>query len=69
VLGLHGEDDVISPLAEAGVLYPGTLVTIAGGRHDVLNDVTHRTVAATVVLFLERLRLGAGLPVIATVRS
>jgi hypothetical protein len=31
----------------------------------VLNDVTHRTVAATIILFLERLRLGAGLPVIA----
>jgi hypothetical protein len=31
----------------------------------VLNDVTHRTVAATIVLFLERLRLGAALPRIA----
>jgi hypothetical protein len=38
---------------------------ITGGRHDVLNDVTHRTVAATIVLFLERLRLGAELPRIA----
>jgi alpha-beta hydrolase superfamily lysophospholipase len=66
-LGLHGEDDVISPLAE--VRYPGPLVTIAGGRHDVLNDVTHRTVAATIVLFLERLRLGAGLPEIARVAA
>jgi hypothetical protein len=42
-------------------------VTIAGGRHDVLNDVTHRTVAATIILFLERLRLGADLPEIARV--
>jgi alpha-beta hydrolase superfamily lysophospholipase len=66
-LGLHGEDDVISPLAT--VRYPGRLVTIAGGRHDVLNDVTHRTVAATVVLFLERLRLGADLPEIARVAA
>jgi len=41
------------------------LVSISGGRHDVLNDVTHRTVAATIVLFLERLRLGAELPRIA----
>jgi alpha-beta hydrolase superfamily lysophospholipase len=64
-LGLHGEDDVISPLAS--VRYPGPLVTIAGGRHDVLNDVTHRTVAATIVLFLERLRLGAKMPEIARV--
>jgi alpha-beta hydrolase superfamily lysophospholipase len=62
-LGLHGDADVISPLSS--VRYPGRLVTIAGGRHDVLNDVTHRTVAATIVLFLERLRLGAELPEIA----
>jgi alpha-beta hydrolase superfamily lysophospholipase len=67
-LGLHGDADPISPLTAARPHYPGTLVTIAGGRHDVLNDVSHRTVAATVVLFLERLRLGADLPVIAGVR-
>jgi alpha-beta hydrolase superfamily lysophospholipase len=67
-LGLHGDADTVSPLAAARASYPGTLVTIAGGRHDVLNDVTHRTVAATIVLFLERLRLGAGLPVIAQVQ-
>ncbi|MCU7722432.1 lysophospholipase [Actinoplanes sp. KI2] len=67
-LGLHGDADPISPLGEARGRYPGTLVTIAGGRHDVLNDVSHRTVAATVVLFLERLRLGADLPAIAQVR-
>ena len=67
-LGLHGDADPISPLASARPHYPGSLVTIAGGRHDVLNDVSHRTVAATVVLFLERLRLGADLPVIAGVR-
>ena len=64
-LGLHGGADTISPLDEARGHYPGALVTIAGGRHDVLNDVTHRTVAATIVPFLERLRLGADLPVIA----
>jgi alpha-beta hydrolase superfamily lysophospholipase len=66
-LGLHGDADTISPLDDARRLYPGTLVVIADGRHDVLNDVTHRTVAATVVLFLERLRLGADLPLIAQV--
>jgi hypothetical protein len=64
-LGLHGGADTISPLDQARGHYPGALVTIAGGRHDVLNDVTHRTVAATIVPFLERLRLGADLPVIA----
>ena len=69
VLGLHGEDDAISPLSTARAAYEraahATLVTIVGGRHDALNDATHRTAAATVVLFLERLRLGADLPLIA----
>jgi alpha-beta hydrolase superfamily lysophospholipase len=64
-LGLHGDADPISPIDEARAHYPGTLVAITGGRHDVLNDVSHRSVAATIVLFLERLRLGADLPVIA----
>jgi alpha-beta hydrolase superfamily lysophospholipase len=69
VLGVHGTDDPIASLAAARVRYASApraeLVTIAGGRHDMLNDLTHRTVAATVVLFLERLRLGSDLPVIA----
>jgi pimeloyl-ACP methyl ester carboxylesterase len=68
VLAIHGAGDPVSPLAAARTRYaagPTELVAIAGGRHDVLNDVTHRTVAATIILFLERLRLGAGLPVIA----
>jgi thiosulfate/3-mercaptopyruvate sulfurtransferase len=70
VLGLHGEADTVSPLPAARERYRAgrhaTLVTIAGGRHDALNDATHRTAAASVVLFLERLRLGAALPAIAT---
>jgi alpha-beta hydrolase superfamily lysophospholipase len=66
-LGLHGDADPISPLDEARAAYPGPPVVITGGRHDVLNDLSHRTVAATVVLFLERLRLGADLPLIAQV--
>ena len=69
VLGLHGTADPVSPLDAARERYRqaprAELVGIAGGVHDVLNDVTHRTVAATVVLFLERLRLGAELPPIA----
>ncbi|RZB15034.1 lysophospholipase [Streptomyces sp. F001] len=69
VLGLHGTDDSISPLEEARRVYsalPGAeLVSLAGTRHDVLNDVTHRAAAATVVLFLERLRLSPDLPPIA----
>jgi alpha-beta hydrolase superfamily lysophospholipase len=69
VLGVHGADDVVSPLATArswyGRLPSAELVSIAGGRHDALNDQTHRTAAATVVLFLERLRLGADAPALA----
>jgi alpha-beta hydrolase superfamily lysophospholipase len=69
VLALHGGDDPVSPLACARERYAqaprAELVSISGGVHDVLNDVTHRTVAATIVLFLERLRLGADLPPIA----
>jgi alpha-beta hydrolase superfamily lysophospholipase len=70
VLGVHGADDPVSPLAAARARYAAAphaeLVSIIGGRHDALNDVTHRTVAATIVLFLERLRLGPELPPIAT---
>lgn len=69
VLALHGEDDTVSPLAQALDTYTGhpgvRTVTLTGGRHDVLNDALHRTVAATVVLFLERLRLSPELPLIA----
>jgi alpha-beta hydrolase superfamily lysophospholipase len=69
ILGIHGTDDPVSPLAAVRSRYAAAasaeLVSIAGGRHDALNDVTHRTVAATIVLFLERLRLGADLPRIA----
>lgn len=69
VLALHGKDDPVSPLDQAVSVYEGhanvRTVTFAGGRHDVLNDALHRTAAATVVLFLERLRLSAELPAIA----
>ena len=64
ILGLHGSDDPISLLGQVRDRYaaasPAELVSITGGRHDVLNDQTHRTVAAAVVLFLERLRQDAG---------
>jgi alpha-beta hydrolase superfamily lysophospholipase len=64
VLGLHGSADTLSPLDDVrawyGALADAELVGIIGGVHDALNDQTHRTAAATAVLFLERLRLGAG---------
>lgn len=69
VLALHGREDTVSPLGralDAYAEYPGVrTVTFHGGRHDVLNDALHRTAAATVVLFLERLRLSPELPAIA----
>jgi pimeloyl-ACP methyl ester carboxylesterase len=69
VLALHGKDDPVSPLDQALSVYEGhahvRTVTFAGGRHDVLNDALHRTAAATIVLFLERLRLSPELPAIA----
>jgi pimeloyl-ACP methyl ester carboxylesterase len=69
VLGIHGAADPVSHLAAARERYAAAphaeLVSIAGGRHDAFNDITHRTAAATVILFLERLRLGTGLPPIA----
>ncbi len=64
ILGLHGSDDPISPLEQARDRYAAApsaeLVSITAGRHDVLNDQTHRTVAAVVVLFLERIRQDSG---------
>ncbi|MEV1292510.1 lysophospholipase [Pseudonocardia sp. NPDC049635] len=64
VLGLHGAADALSPPAGVrgwyAALHQAELVSITGGVHDALNDQTHRTAAATVVLFLERLRGGAG---------
>ena len=69
VLGLHGAADPVSPLAAARERYAAApraeLVSIADGRHDAFNDITHRTAAATIILFLERLRQGPGLAPIA----
>ena len=66
VLVLHGGADRVTPAAAAVAAYAGSpaarVWVVEGGRHDVLNDATHRSVAATVVLFLESLRLGPHLP-------
>lgn len=70
VLGLHGAADVVSPVEGARRWFAAVpraeLVTVAGGRHDALNDATHRTAAATLVLFLERLKADASLARLAT---
>jgi alpha-beta hydrolase superfamily lysophospholipase len=61
VLVIHGEQDVVAGLstahALAGRLPRAELVIVRGGRHDVLNDLNHRSVAAEIVQFLERVRV------------
>ncbi|MFT3797314.1 hypothetical protein [Microbacterium sp.] len=63
VLAIHGAADAVAPFAAAravlGAIPALELVETVDGLHDALNDQTHRSVAATVVLWLERLR-GAG---------
>jgi pimeloyl-ACP methyl ester carboxylesterase len=62
VLVLHGADDPIAPVSGAVSLaarLPGAELAVARtSSHDVLNDAIHRTVAAHVVQWLERLREG-----------
>jgi pimeloyl-ACP methyl ester carboxylesterase len=62
VLGVHGDSDPVAPLAEALEYYGGIpsvrVFVVEGGRHDSVNDASHRSVAATIVLFLEELRNG-----------
>lgn len=71
VLVLHGAADTITAAATATAPYvgaPGAWVRLVeNGRHDVLNDASHRCVAAVLVLFLESLRLGPELPEIVRV--
>ena len=73
VLLIHGDADAVSPVAEARRLasaLPGAvLATVAGGRHDALNDISHRSVAATVVQWLERLRGGPQSPAVVTLST
>lgn len=66
VLVLHGSADPITPADAATAPYADArearVRLVQGGRHDVLNDASHRSVAATIVLFLESLKLGPELP-------
>lgn len=68
LLAVHGEHDQVRPLATAAEEYRALgsrqIAVVADGLHDALNDASHRSVAATVVLFLERLRGGAELPAV-----
>jgi hypothetical protein len=63
VLAIHGGADAIAPFARAREVLASVpeieLVETVDGLHDALNDQSHRSVAARIVLWLERLR-GAG---------
>lgn len=63
LLAFHGGADVVAAPAAALAYYedvPNSRVAIVqDGRHDILNDISHRSVAATIVLFLEELRNNA----------
>lgn len=62
ILAVHGSADVIAPLDEALEQYcragADRVVVVEGGRHDILNDLSHRSVAARIVQFLEQLKVG-----------
>ena len=62
VLAVHGGADPVSPFAQARAVLSAIpdveIVETVDGLHDALNDQTHRSVAASIVLWLERLRTG-----------
>lgn len=67
VLAVHGGADPVSPLAQAADALRAVpeleFIETVDGLHDALNDQSHRSVAARIVLWLERLR-GDGSPVV-----
>ncbi|MCO5995845.1 alpha/beta hydrolase [Actinoallomurus rhizosphaericola] len=73
VLLLHGDaDPVTAPEIARSIAarLPGAeLGIVRGGRHDVLNDIDHRSVAAHIVQWLERLRSGPGRAPVVTVET
>jgi alpha-beta hydrolase superfamily lysophospholipase len=70
-LVLAGDLDPLADREETAhyvkALPAGQLAVVAGAHHDVLNDLPHRSVAAAIVGFLERLRGSAAFePVVRT---
>jgi alpha-beta hydrolase superfamily lysophospholipase len=55
-LAVHGSNDPIAPIgalrAYAEQIGPLLLLELEGGGHDILNDVSHREVAAAIVDFI-----------------
>jgi pimeloyl-ACP methyl ester carboxylesterase len=70
---LHGEADPVTPLEQvrdlADQLPRATLGVLHEGLHDVLNDASHRTSAAAVVQWLERLRTDRSMSPLLTIES
>nr|WP_314843973.1 hypothetical protein [uncultured Microbacterium sp.] len=62
VLAVHGGADIVSPLEHVATALRRVpdldLLETVDGLHDALNDQSHRSVAASIVLWLERLRGG-----------
>ncbi|MGO4276793.1 alpha/beta hydrolase, partial [Paenibacillus sp. TAF58] len=60
-LVIHGGADTVTNLADVLGVYASLpdaeVLVVSGGTHDILNDVSHRSVAASIVQFLERLRV------------
>jgi alpha-beta hydrolase superfamily lysophospholipase len=73
VLVLHGGADPVASVGHAlrvaEALPRAEIAVVGSAPHDVLNDATHRTVAAHVVQWLERLRGGPQLAPIISVLS
>lgn len=67
---IHGTDDVIAPIDQVRTLLQNwtsaEFIAIRTGLHDIINDVNHRTVAAEIISFAERLRQGTNAPLIVT---
>jgi alpha-beta hydrolase superfamily lysophospholipase len=61
-LAVHGVNDPIAPVgavrAYAEQIEPLRIEEISGGRHDILNDTSHREVLRTIVEFVETNALG-----------
>lgn len=58
VLLVHGEDDAVASfdfaVAESAALPDRTVVSFAGGKHDIINDIVHAEVATAVADFVLR---------------
>jgi hypothetical protein len=67
---VHGAEDRLAPVEDVvdqTAQWPNrTVVTVVGGVHDVLNDIHHRTIAAELISFAERLRVDPTGPEILT---